>query len=119
MTLDSKFRPLATKLLSAYGKSVIYKRTTQGAYDPATGSVSTTTNSYPIHAMLQNPDDSQLATGQYRIDQVLATISAEQLGIEPSPNDKITIDGVDWNVSMVSFVSSGEFKALFTCVINK
>jgi len=119
MTLDSKFRPLATKLLSAYGKLVTYKRTTQGVYDPDTGSVGTTTASYTVHAMLQNPDDSQLATGQYRIDQVLATLSAEELGIEPSPNDKITIDGVDWNVTMVSFVSSGEQKALFTCVINK
>jgi len=88
-------------------------------YDPATGSVGTTTTSYTIHTMLQNPDDSQLATGQYRVDQVLAMVSAEELGIEPTPNDKITIDGVDWNVSMVSFVSSGEFKALFTCVINK
>ena len=119
MTLDAKFRPLATKLLSAYGKLVVYKRTTQGAYDPTTGSVATTTTTYPIHVMLQNPDDSQLATGQYRVDQVLVTISAEELSIEPSPNDKIAIDGVDWNVSMVSFVSSGEQKALFTCVINK
>lgn len=119
MTLDAKFRSLATNMLQAYGKEVIFKQITQGVYDPNTGSVTTTTTNHTVYTLLQNPDDSQLATGQYRIDQVIALISAEELGIEPTMNDKINIDGVDWNISAISFTSSGAQKALFNCVINK
>ena len=119
MTLDAKFRSLATNMLQAYGKEVTFKRITQGSYDPDTGSVSTTVTNYTVYTLLQNPDDTQLASGQYRMDQVIALLSAEELGIEPTLNDKIYIDGVDWNISAISFTSSGAQKALFNCVINK
>jgi hypothetical protein len=119
MTLDAKMRSLATNLLQAYGKAVTFKRITQGSYNPATGSVSTTTVTSTVYTILQNPDDTQLASGQYRVDQVIAMLSAAELGFEPTPNDKISIDGVDWNISKVSFTSSGAQNALYHCVINK
>lgn len=119
MTLDARMRSLATNLLQSYGKQVTFKRITQGAYDPTTGSVAVTTSSSTIHTILQNPDETQLASGQYRIDQVIAMLSAEELGFEPTPNDKINIDGADWNISMVSFISSGEQNAVYNCIINK
>jgi hypothetical protein len=119
MTLDSRMRSLATNLLQSYGKQVTFKRITQGEYDPTTGSVAVTTSSSTVHTILQNPDETQLASGQYRIDQVIAMLSAEELGFAPTPNDKITIDGSDWNISMVSFISSGEQNAVYNCIINK
>lgn len=119
MTLDAKMRSLATNLLQAYGKAVTFKRITQGSYNPATGSVTTTTTTSTVYTILQNPDDTQLASGQYRVDQVIAMLSAAELGFEPTPNDKISIDGVDWNISKVSFTSSGEQNALYHCIINK
>lgn len=119
MTLDSRMRSLATNLLQSYGKAVTFKRITQGTYNPDTGSVTTTTASSAIHIILQNPNNAELATGQYRVDQVIAMISAEELGFSPTPNDKITIDGVDWNITSVSFISSGEQNAVYNCIINK
>ncbi len=119
MTLDARMRSLATNLLQSYGKEITFKRITQGDYDPNTGSVSVTTATSTVHTILQNPDETQLASGQYRIDQVIAMLSAEELGFEPTPNDKLVINGADWNISMVSFVSSGEQNAVYNCVINK
>lgn len=119
MTLDARMRSLATNLLQSYGKAVTFKRITQGTYNPDTGSVTTTTASSSIHIIMQNPNNAELATGQYRVDQVIAMISAEELGFSPTPNDKITIDGVDWNITSVSFISSGEQNAVYNCIINK
>ena len=119
MTLDATMRPLASQLLKKFGKPVTFKKITQGSYDPLTGSVSTTVQTKSIYTYLSNPDDTQLASGQYRVDQVIAMISALELGFEPTPNDKITIDGVDWNISRVSFLSSGVSNALYSCIINK
>lgn len=119
MTLDARMRSLATNLLQSYGKSVTFKRITQGAYNTDTGSVATTIANTPIHIIMQNPNNAELATGQYRIDQVIAMISAEELGFAPTPNDKLTIDGNDWNITSVSFICSGEQNAVYNCVINK
>lgn len=119
MTLDARFQPLATQLLRTYGRPVVFKAIRHGVYDTETGTVKTTTNSVDIYTYLTSPDDKQLASGQYVSSNLVAMISAEELGFEPKPNDKINIDDVDWSVERVSFVSSGLQNALYYCVLNK
>jgi hypothetical protein len=119
MTLDARFQPLATQLLQTYGRPVVFKSIRHGQYDTETGKVVARNDSVDIHTYLTSPDDKQLASGQYIASNLIAMISAEELGFEPKPNDKINIDDVDWTISRVSFVSSGLQNALYYCVLNK
>ena len=115
MSLDSTFRPLATKLLTALGRTATCTKVTEGAYDPATGTVTNTETTTIIHTYQSSPNDTQLASGQYTANSAIFLVSAEELGFVPNINDKITA-GTTWTIQRVKKHSSGEYDALYECV---
>lgn len=115
MTLDATFRPLATKLLTKFGRTCTFTRVTEGAYDPATGTTTNTETTSTVYTYQSEPNDNQLASGQYQVGQSIFLISAAELGFEPRPNDRITVDAM-WTISRVKRTSSGQYDALYECV---
>lgn len=113
MTLDATARATAQRLLTKFGKNCILKRVTEGAYDPATGTSSTTETSYSIKAYLDQPNRQELAGGLVTTADEVAIFAAQGLAIEPALLDKLTVDGTDRTIKMVSRIWSGELVALW------
>lgn len=118
MTLDATFRPLATNLLRKFGRSCTFTRVTEGAYDPATGTTTNTEATSTVYTYQSSPNDNQLASGQYQAGQAIFLISAAELGFEPRPNDRITVDAM-WTIQRVARTSSGQYDALYECLANQ
>lgn len=113
MTLDIRARATAFKLLTKFGKSCTLKSTVTAAYDPAIGSATPTVNNYPVKAYLDQPNKTELASGQVVATDEVAMFAAQGLAVTPALNDSITVDGRDRLVKMVNRVWSGELVALW------
>jgi hypothetical protein len=113
MTLDTVARNTAQRLLGKFGKTCTLKRVTEGAYDTATGTASTTETSYSVKAYLDQPNSQDLAGGLVTQTDEVAIFAALGLAIEPTLLDKLTVDGTDRTIKMVSRVWSGEQVALW------
>lgn len=113
MTLDTKARATAQKLLVKFGKDCTLKSTVPGTYNPATGSVTPVVTVYAIKAYLDQPNKAELAGGQVVATDEVAIFAAQGLAVEPALNDSVTIDGADRLVKMVGRVWSGELVALW------
>lgn len=113
MTLDATARATAQRLLKQFGKDCAIVRVTEGEYDPATGSASTTETTYPIKAYLDQPNRQELAGGLVTVGDEVAIFAALGLAIEPQLLDKLTVDGTDRTIKMVSRTWSGAQVALW------
>ena len=113
MTLDTKMRATAQKLLLKFGKTCVFKSVNAGAYDPATGSSATTFTAYSLKLYLDQPNKTDLQGGMVTTNDQVAIFAATGLPVAPDLNDLITIDGRDQVVKMVSRVWSGDQVALW------
>ncbi len=101
MSIFDDLQGIATDLLSNFGKSATYKRVVNGAYDPATGTNSTTTTSVSLNVFAENYSDFQVAQsgGLILARDRKVTISGGALSFEPDPTtDLLTLDGRDYRV---------------------
>lgn len=119
MTLDAVFRPLATRLLSDYGKQVTYITVFEASYDTATGQSSNSETSKTIYTYQAEPDQSFLAEGSNTQNLADFLISAEELGSEPQANDKLQEGAVLWTIESVRRISSGAQNALYICTARR
>lgn len=118
MTLDATARKTAFNLLNKFGKDCALVRVSEGEYDPQTGSASTTETSYPIKAYLDQPNRQELASGLVTQTDEVAIFAALGLAIEPTLLDKLTVDGTDRTIKMVSRTWSGAQVALWRVGIS-
>lgn len=119
MTLDSTFRPLATKLLGKFGRPVTYKRLTVGAYDPALGESTNTLTDYSVNGFMSERNLGQLENGQNYTFARVIYISAEALGFEPAADDRILVGSDLYTVQSYRFYSSGAQDALYEITLSK
>lgn len=120
MSLDTTFRPLATRLLRKLsGLQVTYKRVTEGDYDPDTSASTPSEASSTVYAYAATPNALRLQAGAVQQGDILVYLSAEELGFKPEPGDKITYESADWTVVGVEFVSSGTLDALYTVTVRR
>lgn len=113
MTLDTKARATAQKLLAKFGKTCAFKSVTTGAYDPATGAIGSTFTTYIVKLYLDQPNKTDLQGGMVTTNDQVAIFAATGLPVAPELNDLITLDGRDQVVKMVSRVWSGEKVAMW------
>lgn len=118
MTLDTRARATALRLLTKYGKTCTLTHAVQGAYNTATGTQATTTTAYTIKAYLDQPNRQELAGGQVVQGDEVAMFAASGLAIEPAVNDTITVDSKARTVKMVNRVWSGAQVALWRCGVS-
>ena len=113
MTLDATARKAAFDLLYKFGKACTLKRVTEGVYDPQTGAASNTETNYLVKAYLDQPNRQELAAGLVTMVDEVAIFAAQGLAVEPMLLDKLTVDGTDRTIKMVSRVWSGAQVALW------
>lgn len=105
----------ATRILTRFGAACTLKRTSQGAYNPATGTSAVTTTSLPTTAAV-------FAYPQKYVDGTLILEGDQQAfcapGVVPKQGDALTWQGVDYQVVMVKPVSPAGIPVLFEAQIR-
>lgn len=92
---------VANDLIGQFGKSATYKRTVNGAYDPATGAISKTTTTSTITAFAYEYTDREVLASGGRIlkRDRKCLVAGLAISFEPDPTtDTLTIDGVEYAV---------------------
>lgn len=103
----ANMRALATKLITENGKPITLIRTTDGVYDPATGSTGSTTSNVEGNGVLLKYSNKEIdGTTILSSDRKLLYV-----GTEPEVNDRyvteriVNVDPLDPNESGVIFYS--------------
>ena len=93
----------ATALIAKYGKAYTFTRTTNGAYNPATGQVSQTTETFSKSACVFDYSDRDRAGESILVGdrRMLAESGDYQVG------DKVSIDGEVYQVINVDEIAPG------------
>lgn len=118
MTLDTRARQTASDLITKFGKSLTLKTVVNGTYDPATGEITNTETTATVLGIVKDYASNEIDGTMVLVGDRKVSIAA--LGnTEPQTTDKITIDGVDWQVVAVSGIWSGELKAMHVIQVRK
>lgn len=115
-SLDNKFRPLTTKLIAKYGKSVTLSSNTAGSYDPTTGAATQTSVAAPVKALVEDystrRDGTGFANGLILSGDKKFSIAAAGI-TKPKPGDSITLNSVVYAVVRITEIWSGEQVAMY------
>ena len=119
MTLDTRARATANKLLDKFGKSITLTSITERSYDPATGDMGAGTTTSTTHtAIIKDFNGIDFISGVVQAGDRKVMIAA--LGAPtPQPADKITIDSDVYQVVAVRHVWSGELPAIYEMQVRK
>lgn len=115
--LDIKARALAQRLVSKYGKSIVYSDTADGTYDPNTSTSTPGSTSYPIKGIVEDYSfrtaGAGFTAGLLREGDKQITLAALDVVFLPQAGDKITVDGAIYTAMNVKNTYSGELVAAY------
>jgi hypothetical protein len=122
--LDNKLGPIALKLIAKYGKQLQIVRTTQGAYDTTTATVSNTSTTTPIKCVVAEWAQSRrYADGKFSTGVILGDgdkiLTMAALGIvKPLAGDQFIIDGDAFTVpeNGIAITYSGELACIYDVI---
>lgn len=107
----------ALRLLTKYGKTLTYTGVTQGAYDPATGSTSTTETVLQMKGLVEDyqrqADGAAFVNGLVLEGDKKITVAGSAFSTAPAPGDKVAFDGNVLTIKNVKATFAGEVPALF------
>lgn len=133
--LDSKLRATAYRLISKFGRQVVYTRRVPNVtpvYNDSTGLFEDFT--LVTETLIVSPPDApkgeMLRNGQALTSDLMFTIAAQGLPATfadwdtdsdagPKPNDTVAIDGVSWTVKLSPVTYSGVQKAIWEVVVGR
>jgi len=119
MTLDTRARATADKLIGKFGKSVTLTRVTEGTYDPSTGEMSGgSTTTETVAALVKDYNGIELLSGMVQAGDRKVKVAALNVS-EPQINDTLTIDSLVYSVLAVKSIWSGEKVAIYELQVRK
>ncbi len=104
------------KLVERYGSELTLVKSTAGAYDPLTGSSSSTTRNFIFTGYVYNSDEGILLD-DIRRGYRRVVIPYLNLGTEPDDGDQITGIGDTVNITRVSKVYNGGTPVCYLCEV--
>jgi hypothetical protein len=101
------------------GLAMTFVKVTPGTYNPATGSVTNTTTSYPTYGIITEYknfeiDGTLIKRGDKRV--ILAITSGMP---EPNENDSLTINSATWAIKHVSAVMPSGTSIIYAIQVRK
>lgn len=119
--LDTVFLPLATELLTEYGKAATFHAYTGGSYTPSTGTGSPGSETQYSKKIIPpyNVDLSFVDGDTIRVGDMMTGLAAENLEFTPVEGMKVTVESQAWSVVKVQPVYSGESIALYQLILRR
>lgn len=113
MTLDTRARNTAEKMIKKFGKVITLSRITNGNYDPATGDMpASSAVDLSVKSLIKDCKPFEFTSGTIETGDKKVTLAALNLS-QPSVGDKVTIDTVIYSVISVKTIWSGELAVMF------
>ena len=118
MSFDySKAAATALKLLTKFGMTITFVRTTGNSVDPITGVVTAGTDaSVTTTGLLRKYPDNMIDGTRILASDRELILSDEQ---EPLPSDKPTINGEDWIIENIGTLSPAGTVVIYTCQVRR
>ena len=99
-TFSDEMDALALELLTEFGQSVSFVRTTEGTYNPATGATGTaTTTTFSGYGAPVDYDNKEIDNDI--IKQGDSKLYVNAISTAPLPGDVVTLSSVDYRVMIV------------------
>ena len=120
MSLDAKFRPLATRMLrNLSGRQITFVAVTPGVYDPSTSTAVPTEVASTVYAYRASPDQVRLSVDLVEGAEAVFYVAAEQLAARPATRDRIVDGAQTMAVLKASAITSGLEDALYVIQVGK
>ena len=100
MSLSSSLQKASANILKKLGGNVTLRKITTGSYDTSTGIISETTADSTVQGLLENIKKAE-TNGLIRANDKKHTISAKGLSSEVTPQDRIIIAGIEYQIIQV------------------
>jgi hypothetical protein len=99
VTFYSGLQATALDLLTRYGAARTFTRTTEGAYDPATGTASTTETTFSLRCAVMGYSDQEIDGSRILASdrKILAAVG----DTEPAVGDTVSLDGAEARIQGV------------------
>lgn len=107
----------ATRLLTAYGQSVTFTRTTSTSFDPVTGVDTVTTSTFSGYGAAFDYRNSEI-DGE-RVQRGDIRLLVEATDTAPIIGDMVTVDGVDYRAMNVAPSSPGGTPTHYTVQLRR
>lgn len=115
--LDRIIRPIAAKLTTTYGQTILYTRQLLGDYDVAEGKAKKTEVTVSVKALVEEygyqDSGAGFAEGLIETSDKKVSVAATLLSFVPQIGDKLVIDGNNYRIERVKETRSGEQVALY------
>ena len=117
MSFDTRMVALALRMINLRGQTIAYTQTIQGAYNPSTGSASTTSTVLTCKALCSDfsraSDGLAFLSGLVLEGDKKITIAADSLPFQPLPGDRVQFDTFNMTVQSVKQESAGELAVTY------
>lgn len=108
----------ARRLLKGFGQLMTITRNISGVYDPTTGAVTNTVETYTDYGVILPYGDGSSSVADSIIQQGDQQVFI-QISIEPKATDKITINGTIYNIVAVKALEPAAVNVLYELQIRK
>jgi hypothetical protein len=92
MALSTSLRKTASKLMLKFGGEMTFRRITVGAYDPNTGTASSSASTSTVRGVLEDVAEREVNDLIRGTDKKL-TVAAADLSFEPAVSDQVSVGG--------------------------
>lgn len=123
MAFYDEMAEVASELLDEFGVSVTVKYISTGAYDPATGSTTTTTTAKSSVAYIddyadRDIDGTKIKVGDRRVYLSVLDTAGSSIA-KPGTTDKLTIDGADYSVINAKAIPGAGTPSLYDVQVRR
>lgn len=114
----------ATRLLTKFGLATTHNSIAEGAYDPATGTVGTTTTAQSGISVLLEYSTKEKGEFQQAGTAVDAStrkllLSVSGITVAPKPADTVVFNSVTYTILQVATLAPGGTPVLYECMVKK
>lgn len=113
-----KLKTTARSLLLNFGQSMTFTRDVAGTYDPTSGSVVNTTETFTDYGVVLPYGDGSSSVADSLIQQGDRQVFI-QISTEPKTTDKITIAGTTFNIVNVKPLEPAGINVLYELQVRK
>jgi hypothetical protein len=123
MSIYTKLRATANKMLKGKGQTITLTKQTPGTYNTSTGAVTVTTaTSYAYGAIFdygnKSIDGTLIKSGDKQLLLSAYSTTTGTLLTAPVVNDKVTVAGITYTITQIKTVAPGGTTVIYDCNIR-
>lgn len=123
MSIYTKLRATANKMLKNKGQTITLIKQTSGSYSVSTGSVTVTTANYYAYGAIfdygnKSIDGTLIKSGDKQLLLSAYSTTTGTLLTAPAVNDKVTVAGITYTITQIKTVAPGGTTVIYDCNIR-